>query len=92
MKTKTRKPWNIKPGDQVAVYLYPDQESPFWVEVRRISKGRALFTGRTHWRLHYTCPLSGHETWVSLYGLDKRHHPRIAAWEADSIQWKGGKP
>jgi hypothetical protein len=86
MKTKQRSPWNIKPGDMICVYTYPDQAEPHAVEVRRVEKYRSKFTGRTVWKFHYTHPYDPTRTdWTICHGGDRRRPAMLGNLPAEKI-------
>jgi hypothetical protein len=84
-RPKTRAPWNVKPGDTILVYTFPDQPEPRRAIVTRVSKSRGMFTGATVWRHHYRDPMTGTETWIMSHGIRRSNHPRIANWPAETI-------
>lgn len=86
MKLKSRAPWNVRPGDTIAVYLSPGQESPNLVTVTRRTRERGIFTGATVWRFFFRNPHDpAREDWTSAHGIRRSHHPKIADWPAEKL-------
>ena len=86
MKLIERAPWNVKPGDTIAVYSYPDQPRPDLVTVKRRTRERGIFTGATVWRFFYASPIDPtREDWTTAHGIRRSHHPKIADWPAEKL-------
>ena len=86
MKTKPRAPWLILPGQQIAIYTYPDAP-PHAVTVTRRTKHRSQFTGATVWRFFYRHPYDpARENWITAHGLRRSHIAGIPDWQAEKIE------
>jgi hypothetical protein len=84
-KTKPTAPWNVKPGDRVKIYPWPNSDAGQIVTITRAVKTRATFTPCNLW-LHYYRDTSGHELWVMSHGRHEHRIPGIPAYPAEKIE------